>query len=129
MNGKSLELALTELARSFTSETGIPIALDIDAHAHLDGPAEREVYRIAAEALINVRWHARAAHVALDLRAANGATMLSIRDDGVGFAMRPNGDRFGLVGMEERAQIVGGRLRIESTPGAGTLVELALPGR
>ena len=127
--GKSLELALSDLARRFTSETGIPIALGIDEHESLDAPVEREVYRIAAEALTNVRRHAHAARVSVDLHRENGATLLSIRDDGIGFAMRPAGDRFGLVGMEERARTVGARLRVESTPGAGTLVELAVPGR
>lgn len=128
LGGKSLALSLTELAHAFTSETGIPVTLGIGAYESLDHTIEREAYRIAAEALRNVRHHAHASLVTLTLQREDKRAILCVRDDGAGFTEPPAADRFGLVGMEERARSVGGALRIASSA-AGTLVEFSVPLR
>ena len=95
---------------------------------------ERElaVYRIVQEALNNVVKHAQAKHVQVQMRFSD-AVRASIRDDGVGFAMPDRVDaltdrgHFGLIGMRERAELIGARLFIHSSLGAGTTIELQVP--
>lgn len=92
-----------------------------------DNAIEQACFRIAQEGLTNALRHARASQVLLHLRdIGQGRLHLQVRDDGEGFD--PAGPRgLGLIVMRERAQSVGGVLRIESAPGAGTLVDLHLP--
>lgn len=122
-----LASALGELAREFTSETGIPVAAVLDGSHRLAEAVEREVFAIAVEAFANIRQHARASHVDLSLRRCDDGVRLTIRDDGVGFAPdHDRGGRFGIVGMKERAAAAGAGLAIASAPEAGTLVEIRL---
>jgi signal transduction histidine kinase len=88
---------------------------------------EVALYRIAQEALHNVRKHAGAGHVQVELLREGREVVLRIRDDGRGFdpSRRP-ATSFGLLGMAERAAILGGRLSVESAPGGGTTVEVRL---
>ncbi|WP_157268705.1 sensor histidine kinase [Azohydromonas aeria] len=81
------------------------------------------LYRIVQESLTNIAKHAGARHVGIVLSRQGRQLMLSIEDDGVGFAVtdRPLG-RLGLVGMRERIEALGGTLEIESAPGQGTTV-------
>jgi signal transduction histidine kinase len=91
---------------------------------------EREVFRIAQEALQNALRHADAARLDVRLDATNGRLVLSVEDDGVGFdpdAIEVRSRRLGLTSMEERARAVGGTLTVESRPGAGTTVRLEVP--
>jgi len=92
-----------------------------------DNSIEQACFRIAQESLTNVLRHARASQVQLQLRNVDQRGLhLLIRDDGEGFD--PNGPRgLGLIVMRERAQSVGGNVRIESAHGAGTLVDVHLP--
>jgi two-component system sensor histidine kinase UhpB len=93
---------------------------------------ELAVYRIAQEALNNVIRHAQAKHVDVQMRFSETLS-ISICDDGAGFAMPDRVDaltdrgHFGLIGMRERAELIGARLVIQSSPGQGTTVELTLP--
>jgi signal transduction histidine kinase len=88
------------------------------------------LYRIAQEALRNVARHAAAATVAIALRAKNGGCELEVRDDGVGFVVdRRQGRGLGLASMNERAQLVGGRLAVTSAPQRGTSVVAWVPLR
>ena len=95
---------------------------------------ELAVYRIAQEALNNVIRHAQAKHVDVQMRFSETLS-ISICDDGVGFAMPDRVDaltdrgHFGLIGMRERAELIGARLVIQSSPGQGTTVEVMLPLR
>lgn len=105
---------------------GKEIALDVDSLPHLAARLEREMFRIAQEALTNALKHADPEHVLLRLRHRNGRLTLLVRDDGRGFDTR-NQDlrrRLGLVSMKERAESLGGKLRVRSRPGAGTSVVL-----
>jgi signal transduction histidine kinase len=91
---------------------------------------ETTVYRLAQEALNNVAKHARADHV--DVVLERGAEYLSviIEDDGVGFdasSAETVREGFGLIGMRERAALIGADLQVESTPGRGTTVIVRTP--
>jgi PAS domain S-box-containing protein len=95
------------------------------------GEARTVLYRVAQEAIANVRKHARASHIEVVLENSMGGWHVRIEDDGVGFAPedepveRPG--HLGLLGMRERMETNGGRLSVVSAPGAGTTVELWLP--
>lgn|GEM_PF-611971 len=118
---------LRERCAAWSEVAGVPC--DFQAEGVVDLPVESryEVLAILGEALENVRRHARAATVAVALRAeAGGAVRLSVRDDGEGFVPRADGGspegHFGLTGMAERARAAGLSVRVESTLGAGTTV-------
>ena len=115
---------------------------DITAELHTAGllddrlPTEVEtaLYRIAQEALNNVAKHSRARRVEVILERRTDCVLLVLEDDGVGFEQPDSGAAgrgFGLVGMQERAALVGASLQVESTPGKGTtvLVRMAVPAR
>ncbi len=92
---------------------------------HLPGEAEVAFYRIAQEALNNVAKHAHASRVDVMLESRDGSIMLVVEDDGVGFdpaAIAGDGRGIGLVGMRERAALIGASLQIESAPGDGTSI-------
>jgi len=97
----------------------------------LPPPTELALYRAAQEALTNIRKHARASRV--DVRVEYGRddrVRLNVRDNGVGgepAAADANGG-FGLLGLRERLQLVGGELRVRTAPGEGFAVEVEAPG-
>ncbi|HEY0395588.1 MAG TPA: GAF domain-containing sensor histidine kinase [Candidatus Elarobacter sp.] len=126
--GRALPAALAALARGVSSETGMRVTLTERGTPSLAYDAEGELYRIASEALANARLHANASRIEIELAAEEHAVVLRVRDDGAGFdpAVR-DGERFGLRGMEERARLVGGELRVESGAGRGTTVEVVIP--
>jgi len=105
---------------------GKEIALAIDGEPSVNARIEREVFRIAQEALANALRHGAPEHVDVRLQAHDGRLGLRIADDGTGFDTRARdlGRHLGLVSMRERAEAIGGRLRIRSRPGAGTTVSL-----
>jgi signal transduction histidine kinase len=108
------------------------IELEVDGDAGGGDPGrDREILRIAQEALHNALRHADASRVAVRLAHNEGLLRLEIADDGVGFdpaspALRAT--HLGLTSMEERAERAGGRLEIRSAPGAGTTVRLEVDG-
>jgi signal transduction histidine kinase len=98
----------------------------------LSPTVETVCYRIAQEALTNVARHAQASAVAIGLSTRAGHLILSIHDDGIGFdagrmGQGPIADRLGLLGMQERARLLGGVATIRSRPGRGTIVRARLP--
>jgi signal transduction histidine kinase len=88
---------------------------------------ETACFRIAQEALSNVAQHARARHVEVTLTAQDDTLELTVKDDGVGFNVEGLHAGLGLVGIAERAELVGGRFDIESAPGAGTTLRAVFP--
>ncbi|WP_321966223.1 sensor histidine kinase [Burkholderia cepacia] len=122
--------AMQWLVEDFRHRHGIECALHVDPpELQLDEPYATAVFRIAQEALANVARHAAASHANVALVQANQAIELTIRDDGAGFdpgVPRKSGS-FGLVGLRERAYLVGGTLRIATTLGEGTTVEVEIP--
>ena len=124
LRGEPLSVAVLRLARSFTSETGIQVAVEgFGNDLDLPGGLEFVMYRIVAEALTNVRRHADARRVTVVAERRNGTVYLRISDDGRGFDLAKPRSGFGLIAMRERAESFGGILRVESSPGAGTVVE------
>lgn len=103
------------------------IELVVDDELPPDPARDREILRIAQEALQNALKHAQASHVSVKLHANDGRLVLEIEDDGIGFdvtAEEIRSRRLGLTSMEERAQRLGARLELTSAPGAGTTVRL-----
>jgi len=97
--------------------------------ADLGDDAQLVVYRVAQEALANAARHSGAASVRVRLRRrGDGGVELAVVDDGRGFAFDEAEGGLGIAGMRERALLVGGELTIESRPGRGTTVRLAVPG-
>jgi signal transduction histidine kinase len=95
-------------------------------------PSEIEIapYRIVQEALTNAVRHAAASRIQVLLQHKPAAVMVAIEDDGRGFdpGQRPtNGDKLGLLGIEERAALLGGHACLESTPGGGTQLFVEIP--
>ena len=125
---RPLTEALDGLARAFTAEHGVRVHVRTTGRAALSPLEEQELFHIAAEALANVRQHARATDVEVTLSATASAVRLEISDNGKGFNPKARRTGFGLVGMRERAQTLGGRLTIASTLGRGTRIVVTLRG-
>ncbi len=119
--------ALRNLVTRHGERAGVPAsftATPTDARAAVE--IETVCFRIVQEALSNVARHARAHHVEVTLTAEDGVLEVTIGDDGVGFNVERRSG-LGLVGMGERAEFAGGRLDIESAPGAGTTLRARFP--
>ena len=96
--------------------------------SHVPPAVAAELYRIGEEALTNVMRHAGASHVLVNLEVAAATARLVIEDDGAGIDTSEGvSPGFGLLGMRERAERLGGRLVLESDPGSGTRVEATIP--
>jgi two-component system, NarL family, sensor histidine kinase UhpB len=125
----------TQLKR-FGARTGIEVRLDTRGEPDtLPEVVQTAIYRVAQEALTNVTRHSGATVVELDLEEHDGGAELRVRDDGDGFdptviarttSEGPSGG-LGLVGMAERARLVGGELDVRSAPGGGTTITLRVP--
>ncbi len=123
-----LEQSLRVLAERMTSPATSIVATVAGAVPRLAEDVEVAVYRVAQEALTNALRHGEPRSVEVTLAAVNGRVRLEVRDDGRGFDMRARpSDALGLTSMEERAAALGGSLRVESTPGAGTTVRFECP--
>jgi signal transduction histidine kinase len=113
----------------FERRTGIKCDL-VEYHKEIvvDDHCATALFRILQESLTNVRRHASASWVRVDLRVEHGLVRMSIRDNGVG--LRAGGykpGRFGLIGIEERVTMLGGSFSLTDAPGGGTTVEVAIP--
>jgi two-component system sensor histidine kinase DegS len=128
------ELGLAPALRHYCDEFGRHFGLNVRAELdalerRLPADVELALFGVVQEALQNVRKHAAADRVRVT--ASRGPTWLTVRveDDGRGFepARTPQGETFGLAGMQERAALIGGTLRIARRRGGGTTVELRVP--
>ena len=121
--------ALALLADQARSNALIDVDVDVSpaAAASLDRSRREAAYYIAADALGNIARHARARHASVRLFAEDGAVVLQIIDDGVGFDLETSATGHGLHNMRERAFAVGGTLQVHSSPGEGARVRLDLP--
>ena len=91
----------------------------------LDPSVETATYRVVQEALTNAARHSEATAIAVAVRQQNGVLETTVEDDGRGFERERPG--LGLTGMRERAELIGGELEIDSSPGAGTKITLRVP--
>lgn len=118
----------TYMEEAFGEEEGVDCQLESELKSEPPRGIRTLVYRIAQEALSNVRKHAQARRVRARLEEKDGGLLVSIRDDGVGYSPadseRPQPGHLGVVSMRERAEMLGGWFRIEGTPGSGTTVEI-----
>lgn len=114
---------------------GRPTELELDVAApcrRTDEQVELVLYRIAQEAIHNAVQHADPTRVSVRLERRNGRLQLEVEDDGRGFdpeRVAREEERYGLIGMRERASVVEGHLDIESAPGDGTRVRAVVPDR
>jgi signal transduction histidine kinase len=128
-----LEAALRWLAEQHQQRTGC----ETTVVGHLSGvPPSPEItiacFRVVQEALTNVMRHAAAQHVWIELDQSDSVLELVVRDDGVGFDVVRTREAtkrgsFGLLGMTERVQLLGGTLRVASEPGLGTSIHASFP--
>lgn len=117
---RGLAAALTDLG----ARAPLPVHVDA-AVERLPGDVEAAAYFLASEAVTNVVKHANATAVSLSAGRENGCLRIVVADDGVGGAgLRPGS---GLAGLADRVDALGGRLEIDSAPGAGTRVTAELP--
>lgn len=100
-----------------------------DQLTRLDPEIEETLYRLTQESLTNAMKHASAGSVSVELTEAGETVTLSVTDDGQGFDTTEISTGFGLVGMRDRAVLVGGTVSIESAPGSGTTVRAEIPAR
>jgi signal transduction histidine kinase len=123
---RPLDVDLAEAARHTAEREGAAVALDLATGVHVT-PAQRDGFvRIAGEAITNAIRHGDAALVAVQLDASTGVR-LRITDTGAGFEPgRARSGGFGLISMRERADAIGARFRLVTTPGHGTQVEVAI---
>ena len=105
----------------------------MSAKRRLSSEVELTLFRIAQEALNNVRKHAQATRVVTTMKLSNGAIKMIIQDNGKGFKLPALTEyptaagKLGLTGMHERARLLGGILEINSEPGRGTKVIVSVP--
>jgi len=131
LDGTSLPEALEQAAQRLREDTKLSCQFrQSGKRMNLSGEIQNELFRIAQEALTNVVKHAQAKSVWITLQSRPRRVSLSIKDDGIGLATakRPNQSHgFGMGTMRERAQGIGGRLRVESRPGRGTTIRVEVP--
>ena len=116
-----LRPALTAVAR----RSPVPVRLDVQVQGRLPEQAEIAAYYVVAEALTNAAKHAHATVVDVHVVAGHGMLHMRVRDDGRGAAGFGHGS--GLIGLRDRAEALGGQLRLNSPPGAGTILDVTLP--
>jgi signal transduction histidine kinase len=124
-----LALAVKTLAESTAKRAGITAEIAVpEQQLSLSPVVEQGVYRVAQEALSNVVHHAGATHLLLSLSYANQLSLL-VHDNGRGFDVGENSanGHYGIQGMRERAEMIGGTLDIQSSAAAGTSVKLVVP--
>ena len=132
LDGRTLRAALDSMAADAGSASAgrvrIAIVAEPDADAGLTPAAAGGLFRVAQQAVVNAMRHADARRIVIRLARVEGGVRLRVEDDGTGFepAEVPS-DRFGLVGMRERARLLGGTLTVESGPGSGTAIEVVIP--
>jgi signal transduction histidine kinase len=125
-----LAAAADWLVQNFTNRTGIPCELALGGgFEDLPDPHATTIFRVLQESLTNIAKHAEARHVEVALTNEHDNLTLSVSDDGRGF--NPIAPRkpasFGILGLRERAALLGGEVSIDSAPGRGTIVEMRLP--
>lgn len=123
-----LARALEREALDFGERAGVQVELNIgEPKMALTDAMAAQLLRIAHEALNNIERHADAKHVSVALSQVNGCLTLRVADDGRGFNnAEVNDDRFGLTGMRERAEMIGGRLQVTSMIGQGTAIQFTM---
>jgi len=126
--------AIKSQLTTFEKRTGLPVKMTINGHRQRLAPEiETIIFRITQEALTNVAKHAQASEVQLELNFQPDELCLQVYDNGVGFdpqlVLKDSAPRhaWGLIGMQERVALAGGRCEIQSRPGKGTHIRVTVP--
>jgi two-component system sensor histidine kinase UhpB len=128
LDSAGLDAALEELCSDWSRRHGVECSLSLAGNArNLDRKIAIAVYRIAQECLANVARHAQASWVRASLECDARSLLLSVQDNGRGLAADARQQGFGLLGMEERAAALGGRLHLVTEQVQGLRVELRIP--
>jgi signal transduction histidine kinase len=132
LEDQDLAAALESGVPLWTANSGIDVEVDVNGEAGgLPEQVAHHVFRIAQEAVANAVNHANASQITLKLRIDPQHLNLQVVDDGCGFepddVFTSRSGNFGLIGMRERAERLGGQLRLESQPGQGTQLDVTVP--
>jgi two-component system, NarL family, sensor histidine kinase UhpB len=117
------------LVEEFQEMTEIKCKITVSRNLEVDKQLSTGLYRIFQEALTNIFRHSKASQVQVGLRKAGNQIILTVADNGVGISKRTasNSRSFGIIGMRERAQFLGGNFEISGTKNKGTLVKVTIP--
>lgn len=127
LSNLGLVASLEILAREFGEQSGLQIITDLE-NVVMSGASQLTIYRLIQESLTNIGKYAQARQVQITLHNFETHVIVEVKDDGVGFDMtqvRPSAH--GLAGMRHRVEAGGGRLTVNSAPGAGTRISAVLP--
>lgn len=118
--------------RSIYAGLEIDISIELayergETSARMIDELETALYRITQEALTNATKHGQATRAVVEIHEDSATVHLTVRDDGEGFDPNAESDGFGLLGIRERTELLGGELQINSTPGKGTTLSVRLP--
>ena len=125
-----LAAALERLVETHWHDRGVAVDLEIQiGPERLPADVETTMYRIVQEALTNIAKHAGASRISVLVTRKQDAAVVVVEDDGLGFDTTSPTSGLGLAGMRERVALVGGRLRLETSPGTGTTIAAEVPLR
>jgi len=128
--------AITDVAARWSTTSDVPVRVETVGESRpVLAEMDIALFRVAQEALANVAKHAKASEVAVTLSYLDDVVMLDVRDNGAGFVVddverggiAADGTGYGLRGIRQRIERVGGRLEIESAPGEGTVINASVP--
>ena len=119
------EGGLRPALRALARRSAVPVSLDINVPERLPEPVEIAAYYAVSEALANTAKHAHASAATVEVAARDGGLRVCVRDDGRGGADFAGGS--GLAGIRDRMEALGGRIWLQSPPGAGTAVHIVIP--
>jgi signal transduction histidine kinase len=129
-----LEESVHAAVEALESSTSVSVSLELDGDFGILSRSQRiALLRILSETLANIRKHANAGRAWVAINVSGGRARLRVRDDGDGFEPRPGSGaapgrgRLGLVGMAERARLLGGRCEVSSRPGGPTTITVVIP--
>lgn len=130
LENRSLQGALEDLGKETGSTAGLDVSVECVGGHPLAARYESGLYRMAQEALNNIVEHADAKKVLVELTSTPDYATLAIEDNGRGFEVENDIEgRHGLIGMRERARLLGGSLVVDSAPGRGTRLEIRIPAQ
>jgi signal transduction histidine kinase len=122
-----LQMALQKLADQLNSNPRIRFDLDISTTSRPDERVEFEIYQVVLELVNNIIKHSQATKVEMHLTQHDGALMLAVRDNGVGFDVKNSSEGIGLKSIASRIESLGGKWKVDSSPSAGTTLTAQVP--
>jgi signal transduction histidine kinase len=129
LQGKSLYDAIASLVREFDRTTGIQPTFSYEIPAPLSVELNFTLYRLVQESLTNIRKHAAASEVTIEIYRTETDIQASVRDNGRGFDLQHNPSGFGLQGMHERTLALGGSFKITTAPDRGCQMQVIFPAK